>query len=184
MFSDPQGLLNQPWTDQEVIAIATRKGRSLIYSDHTKYCKCIGVLWSITHITVPLLHQNEPFLGVWSQGCWRDGRPGTPLTITAAQLPAFINQDRVVCDYFNSWMFLWHLSWDGAVVMVSVVVSSVLPGIRLLRMKVFFTAQEGKFTQRGRNIKIYASHSISLNYEFETMNITFLSIFIWMKHSK
>lgn len=46
--------------------------------------------------------------------------------------------------------------------MVSVVVSSVLPGIRLLRMKVFFTAQEGKFTQRGRNIKIYASHSISL----------------------
>lgn len=50
--------------------------------------------------------------------------------------------------------------------MVSVVVSSVVvvsgvpPGIRVLCWKVLFNAQEEKFTQRGRNIKVYASHSI------------------------
>lgn len=50
--------------------------------------------------------------------------------------------------------------------MVSVVVSSVVvvvsgvpPGIRVLCWKVLFNAQE-KFTQRGRNIKVHASHSI------------------------
>lgn len=151
--------------DQEVIAIATRKRRSLIYSDHAKYCKCIGVLWSITHITAGAPKWALP--GCLSSGllAWRPTRNSSDRN--GCTTSCFHDQDRVVCDDFNSWTFLWLFSWDGAVVMVSVVVSSVLPGIRFLCMKVFFTAQEGKFTQRGRNIKIYASHSISLwNYEY------------------
>lgn len=167
MFSDPQGLLNQPWTDQEVIAIATRKGRSLIYSDHTKYCKCIGVLWSITHITVPLLHQNEPFLVVWSQGCWRDGRPGTPLTVTAAQLPAFITKTELFATtlipghFYDTLAEMELLSW------FLLLFPAFFQASGCYAWKSFFTAQEGKFTQRGRNIKMHTSHYIALwNYEY------------------
>lgn len=43
---------------------------------------------------------------------------------------------------------------------VVVVVSSVPPGIRVFCRKVLFNAQEEKFTRRGRNVKVYASHSI------------------------
>lgn len=59
---------------------------------------------------------------------------------------------------FNSWVFLWcgkhikHINWDEALIMVSVVVSSVPPGIRCLYLKVLFTGAE--IRRNGRILKI------------------------------
>lgn len=162
--------------DQEVIAIATRKRRSLIYSDHAKYCKCIGVLWSITHITVPLVHQNEHFLVVWAQGCWHDGRPGTPLTVTAAQLPAFMTKTELFATtlipghFYDSLAEMELLSW------FLLLFPAFFQASGFYAWKSFSLLRKGNLLREGGILKF----TLLTPYHYETMNITF----IWINHSK